>query len=123
MFHAMDADGNGEITLEEIASADPALKDELMLCLKADDMVDLFEILDVDGSGEISIEEFVEGITKITTSEQSMETMTILKHLKMLRKEVKEQHRGLDDRLTRLEELMSTGKPVSHYNGKTHRDN
>jgi len=99
MFYIMDKDGSGDITLAEVADADDSVKDELLACLKADDMVEMFEMLDVDGSGSLDIEEFCDGITKMTTSEQSVETMTTLKLLRGMRKDITSVNR----RLARIE--------------------
>jgi len=121
MFLQMDIDGDGQITLEEIAQADQSLKEDLLACLKADDMVDLFEILDVDGSGELDIHEFVEGITKMTTSDTSVETIMVLKQLKILRREVRESRDEMEkqvresrdemeNRMQRLEAALLGGR-------------
>merc|ERR1712196_680481 len=49
MFDTLDADGDGEITLEEFGNCDQATREHLCELFNTDDLVELFEILDVDG--------------------------------------------------------------------------
>jgi len=57
MFDTLDADGDGEITLEEFGNCDQATREHLCELFNTDDLVELFEILDVDGGGSVSIDE------------------------------------------------------------------
>merc|ERR1719387_2967202 len=69
MFKMLDADGSGDISLDEIASAPPELAEELAKCFETDDMAELFEILDGNQSGTVSIHEFCEELVKVVVSE------------------------------------------------------
>ena len=51
MFHDLDADGSGDVTLVELEEALEELKEGLLQFLNADSLVDLFAMLDIDGSG------------------------------------------------------------------------
>lgn len=61
VFHQMDSDGDGMLTLEELQVADlDGMNKELNTKLfPVVDAFELFKILDVDGSGEVGIQEFV----------------------------------------------------------------
>merc|ERR1719174_2260463 len=73
MFEQLDADGSGDISLDEIEAAPPELAEELAKCFETDDMVELFEILDVNQSGTVSIHEFCEELVKVVVSEKSID--------------------------------------------------
>ena len=50
LFHQMDADGSGDLDLDEILNAPADIQEYLSKIMQTDDLVELFEILDVDGS-------------------------------------------------------------------------
>jgi hypothetical protein len=95
LFHRMDADGSGEITLDELGDVDDEVKEELLYVVKADEILDLFNMLDCDGGGTLDIDEFCTGITRMATSGQSVEMMTMLKLLKMLRADISDMQTDL----------------------------
>jgi len=87
LFHDLDSDGNGMITMEEAAHGDSEARRELMKIVQADNLEELFDMLDVDGSGEVDIDEFLDGIVRVSTSS---EPVRILKQLAVTRKELGE---------------------------------
>ena len=89
LFHQMDADGSGDLDMDEILNAPPDIQEYLSKIMQTDDLVELFEILDVDGSGSLDIDEFVDGICKLVTSEQPMEQLRVQKSLNLLRHDQK----------------------------------
>jgi voltage-gated sodium channel len=89
LFHQMDADGSGDLDMDEILNAPPDIQEYLSKIMQTDDLVELFEILDVDGSGSLDIDEFVDGICKLATSEQPMEQLRVQKSLNLIRHDQK----------------------------------
>merc|ERR1712008_11576 len=66
MFHKLDKDVDGTITLMELERAPERVKQELEQYLhQSDSLSDLFEIIDVDESGEVDIDEFCDGVAKL----------------------------------------------------------
>merc|ERR1719201_731202 len=92
MFDTLDADGDGEITLEEFGNCDQATRDHLCELFNTDDLVELFEILDVDGGGSVSIDEFCDEMTKLATSQAPMEQIRLLKQMSIIRNTILEQN-------------------------------
>lgn len=85
MFHELDADGNGTLTLDEITDAPEDLKQQLVHFLNAENLAELFDMIDIDGSGEVNIDEFCDGISKLASSETPVEFIRILKQLGTVR--------------------------------------
>merc|ERR1712093_856131 len=77
-----------------------------MQCLKADNLMELFELLDEDGSGQVDIEEFCDGITKLAVSEQPMEFVRIMKQVAIVRRESKSLRRDLGEMIGCLKQIM-----------------
>merc|ERR1719326_1178311 len=88
MFDTLDADSDGEITLEEFGACDHATREHLCELFNTDDLVELFEILDVDGGGSVSIDEFCDEMTKLATTQFPMEQVRMLKNMSLLRANV-----------------------------------
>jgi voltage-gated sodium channel len=88
MFATLDADGDGDITLEEFGNCDEDTRDNLCELFNTDDLVELFEILDVDGGGSVSITEFCDEMTKLATSQLPMEQVRMLKQMSIIRSNV-----------------------------------
>jgi voltage-gated sodium channel len=88
MFNTLDADGDGEITLDEFGKCDEATREHLCELFNTDDLVELFEILDVDGGGSVSIDEFCDEMTKLATTQFPMEQVRMLKQMSIIRTNV-----------------------------------
>eukprot|EP00928_Gymnodinium_smaydae_P033699 TRINITY_DN2406_c0_g1_i3.p1 TRINITY_DN2406_c0_g1~~TRINITY_DN2406_c0_g1_i3.p1 ORF type:complete len:259 (-),score=36.66 TRINITY_DN2406_c0_g1_i3:171-851(-) len=78
LFHCLDVDSSGMITLEEISThfeskAVRALFRELDV--ETSEAMFLFEVLDVDDSGCISFEEFLNGCVRLQGPAKSMDSM------------------------------------------------
>jgi hypothetical protein len=85
MFHRLDLDGSGDISLTEIEAAPPELADELAKCFQTDDMLELFEILDTKQTGQVSIKEFCQELVKVVVSERSVDQVRMQKSMISLR--------------------------------------
>jgi len=96
MFHKLDKDGDGTITLIELQHAPEAVKQQLERYLHkdSDSIASLFEIIDVDDSGEVDIDEFCDGVAKLVHCDSPIELVRILKQLNVLRKDVEELKNG-----------------------------
>eukprot|EP00928_Gymnodinium_smaydae_P000073 TRINITY_DN10030_c0_g1_i2.p1 TRINITY_DN10030_c0_g1~~TRINITY_DN10030_c0_g1_i2.p1 ORF type:complete len:555 (+),score=135.19 TRINITY_DN10030_c0_g1_i2:266-1930(+) len=64
MFDALDQDGSGDLTLDEIENAPPELLAQLGQAIDMESVPDIFSALDIDGGGSVSVEEFIEGIMR-----------------------------------------------------------
>ena len=58
--------------------------------MEMDDFVELFEILDVNSSGSLDVSEYVDGITKLVTSDTPLEQLRMQKSLNIVRQDLKE---------------------------------
>lgn len=96
VFLAMDANGDGNVSLEEIEAVPvDVLPKELFEKSGISSMQEIFAILDVDGGGELSQDEFVDGLLDIFFRDVPLETVQTLKLL-----------RSMEHRLNMLKELM-----------------
>jgi len=85
MFLELDADGSGELDLEEVMNAPDELRDELGKFVETESLKELFEMIDADGGGSIDVEEFVDGITQIVASDEPMENIRSRKQMQCAR--------------------------------------
>jgi voltage-gated sodium channel len=90
MFHELDADDSGHVTMDELKDAPKELQSELEALLEVDSLLDLFEALDVDNSMEVSIDEFLDGMTRMTCNKQSLEITRVLKLQALIRNDLDE---------------------------------
>lgn len=90
MFHELDADDSGHVTMDELTAAPKELQSELEALLEVDSLLDLFEALDVDNSMEVSIDEFLDGMTRMTCNKQSLEITRVLKLQTLIRNDLDE---------------------------------
>ncbi|CAK8999390.1 unnamed protein product [Durusdinium trenchii] len=66
IFSALDQDGSGYITLEEVANVPlHVLPQKVYEKVTVDSMEDMFELLDADGGGSLSLAEFLEGLLSV----------------------------------------------------------
>ncbi|CAE7825437.1 unnamed protein product [Symbiodinium microadriaticum] len=80
MFHELDEDGSGDLSLSEIRSAPEHLRAELQELAGSEDIEQLFMMLDYDGGGAVDADEFCEGVFKAASSDRtSMELGRITK--------------------------------------------
>lgn len=85
VFHAMDANGDGNVSLEEIEAVPmDVLPKELFEKSGISSMKEIFAILDVDGGGELSQDEFVDGLLDIFFRDVPLETVQTLKLLRLM---------------------------------------
>lgn len=90
MFHALDTDDSGSVTLDELTSAQKDVQRDLEALMNVDSLLDLFEALDVDGSMEVSIEEFLDGMLRLICSNHSIDMTRVLKLLRLVRQDLEE---------------------------------
>lgn len=99
MFEALDTDGSGEISRDEIENIPlDILPVRVRESVSVDSMLDLFELLDIDGTGSLSREEFVEGILNLFLLDVPVTTIQTLRLL-----------RASNAKLTRIQAEMSIG--------------
>jgi len=81
MFAALDDDGSGELSLDEIDKAPPDVMASLIEIAETDDIHTLFHMLDYDGGGTVGTDEFCDGVMKATDPDKpnAMELGRLLK--------------------------------------------
>jgi voltage-gated sodium channel len=80
LFYRLDLDGSGDITLDELHNAPAETLEELSKFVNLEDLDQLHSILDQNNDGKLSWEEFFQGICKIVSSHQSIESIGATKH-------------------------------------------
>ncbi|CAD7937891.1 unnamed protein product [Amoebophrya sp. A25] len=126
MFEALDEDGSGDISREELINglaSDPALKEELCGIMGSDDPIELFEMLDVDGGGEVSIDEFCEQILKTVTSDRPIELeriMKLVRDLPLMKKDLEIVAHALGQRTAAERLAAEEGWPDSRISDGEH---
>jgi len=119
IFDTLDADGNGELNIEEMARFDrpgkgkgggSGINRRILDRAGVDSMEELFQILDVDSSGRVSRMEFEEGLLSIFLREVPVSSLQILKLIRLLRDSVGELHAEL--RKLRRADSVPFGTPT-----------
>jgi len=85
LFHQMDVDKSGEITIEEMEYfvTEPSLGVYLeSLGISADNTRQLFNLLDVDSRGQIGIEQFSTGCQRLQGEAKSMDVHILIYQVK-----------------------------------------
>ncbi|CAE7512133.1 Cacna1h [Symbiodinium natans] len=87
LFDLADADGSGEIAIEEMREFEKKgqIPDDFLDQASVGSMTELFNVLDVDKSGVVTREEFVEGLMDILLRDVSIPQMQQLKMLRLMR--------------------------------------
>jgi len=78
LFEELDADGSGQLELDEIMDAPESVKEQLEELSNMEDVEGLFKMLDYDNSGSVSVEEFCEGVLKAST-DKPVEMMCMMR--------------------------------------------
>eukprot|EP00929_Paragymnodinium_shiwhaense_P098118 TRINITY_DN5965_c0_g1_i2.p1 TRINITY_DN5965_c0_g1~~TRINITY_DN5965_c0_g1_i2.p1 ORF type:complete len:401 (+),score=88.54 TRINITY_DN5965_c0_g1_i2:224-1426(+) len=116
LFHELDEDGSGSLTIEEFLHCDEDLKESVMQYLDIEDFGDLFKLLDRDHSGEVDIDEFCESISKITRNEAPLELTRIIRQVD----DLKQQNRQMVDRFSdRMDTLAQNQKRMETEFGRS----
>jgi len=113
LFMLLDADGNGEVSIQEFDDAFemPALKTKL-LQLEVGDKAEfkkLCRALDVDGSGAMNVDEFCEGIPELFGTATAYGLLKAKKKAERAEKTMRKLLRKYDD------------DESHHHGGKTHK--
>ncbi|CAJ1377552.1 unnamed protein product [Effrenium voratum] len=85
MFHELDEDGSGDLSLDEIRTAPEHLRLELKELAGNADIEELFVMLDYDGGGAVDSDEFCEGVFKAASCDkESMELSRLTKQCSLV---------------------------------------
>jgi hypothetical protein len=106
MFTALDADGSGDLCIEEIANAPMELKHELSKCVKVEDLEELFELIDSDESGSIDLDEFVDGLSKIVASDMPLEALRTRKSFQKVARQINDLHENFEQQMTKFQQKI-----------------
>eukprot|EP00931_Biecheleriopsis_adriatica_P007424 TRINITY_DN10870_c0_g2_i1.p1 TRINITY_DN10870_c0_g2~~TRINITY_DN10870_c0_g2_i1.p1 ORF type:complete len:207 (+),score=58.13 TRINITY_DN10870_c0_g2_i1:29-622(+) len=79
MFYELDADGSGEISMEELQEAPEEAMVQLKEIAGTEDIEGLFDMLDYDGGGSLSTDEFCEGVMRASSSDKPLELTRLTK--------------------------------------------
>ncbi|CAK0819850.1 unnamed protein product [Prorocentrum cordatum] len=90
IFSALDADGNGQLSLRELQRAPREVQNELANILNVDSLSDLFHAVDADGNNEVTIEEFFEGMAWLLSDNPSLEIIRNLALLRLIKRDLEE---------------------------------
>merc|ERR1711971_1287133 len=89
IFKELDSEAKSAVSFNELTALDVStMPEEIQACLELSSVAELFDILDIDGSGLVTEEEFIEGIMNFCVLGAPVETVQILKLIKMLRAKV-----------------------------------
>lgn len=117
LFHLIDEDQNGSLTLEEFTNAfkDPALKKQLeVLDIHEEDAKDVFKVMDT-GDGVLELEEFFEGITRMQGPAQAKDMFRVLQITQKLANDIKVDLYGSSSaQLPSYAQLPQEGTSSSH---------
>jgi len=91
LFHSMDKDGSGSLTIEEIHEhfSDVRVKSYFqVLGMDPDDIERLFRLIDQDASGEVEVQEFLDGCLRLKGEARSIDLHTVMYDCKACLKEL-----------------------------------
>jgi len=90
IFHRMDRNGTGTISMRNITNADPDTLKDLMKLMHVDKLEDLFDMVDVDCVGEVPIDEFLNVVARAVTTAAPVEFIQLTKQLSSSREDIKD---------------------------------
>lgn len=97
VFQKIDADHSGLIQKSEVLRVDVGdLPEAFNKMVNLESLVELFDMLDVDQSGSLDESEFIDGVLSLVLSGVSVETIQMLKLLRLGRVQDKESHEVLE---------------------------
>jgi len=119
LFQQLDADGSGELSMEELDDSfqDPEIKDKFaLLDLSEEQAKELFNLLDVGGDGALSTDEFINGMTKVKQEPKSWDLLKCTTTLERLHMHFE---RHSEKVLTALHTVGEQQRPGSAGSGPT----
>jgi voltage-gated sodium channel len=96
LFFKLDLDCSGDITLDELHNAPAEALEDLSKFVNLEDLDELYMILDENNDGSLTWAEFFEGICKIVSSNQSIESIGTVKHFERQKHAIAELTRKVD---------------------------
>eukprot|EP00928_Gymnodinium_smaydae_P025479 TRINITY_DN20271_c0_g6_i1.p1 TRINITY_DN20271_c0_g6~~TRINITY_DN20271_c0_g6_i1.p1 ORF type:complete len:638 (-),score=121.44 TRINITY_DN20271_c0_g6_i1:146-2059(-) len=111
LFRQIDADGNGDLTFEELMAASRE-NEEFNATLKALDATDedlpmIFSMLDCDGSGAVGCDEFIEQLHKMKTQDSQFILISLKYHVSCLRKDMRAQVQLLENHVLQTQHAIA----------------
>merc|ERR1712012_96615 len=122
LFHEMDTNESGSITLDEIIACfekdDRARAYLSVLEINVEEAKGLFNLLDVDDSGEVGIHEFIMGCMRLKGTAKSIDVATMLCETKRMNHKM---NTFFNVTVEELRLLRSSLGPVSQSNNDMQR--
>lgn len=101
LFHRLDKDLEGTLTLDELTSLSPANKANLVEVMQSFEPEDIFHSLEVEGNDTIAIDEFIDGVWSIVAAGTSPDMKRMQKQVESLHANIHDSLRG-QTRIVRL---------------------
>jgi len=115
VFRDLDADGSGEITVNEIKTAPKEVQSQLHKMVNKHDLEELLRICDKDGNGKVSLEEFFEGVTDLCVKQIPLMELRMMRKLVMLLDRLDETPQEVVGALTAATDLHAGGSKQSKH--------
>ena len=106
LFHQLDTDGSGEISLEERLTADPMVHQMLREMINVESLPTFFQLLDWDSGGSVDIEEFSSLLHRISATGEPTYAVELRKSIENLHNALEASRRSLAHNLASTDYRM-----------------
>jgi len=108
MFQEIDADGDGEITLDEVCHSHFDVPQEYRDKITLPAVIDLFSTIDTDGSGTVGLQEWEQALLCIALNDAPVESTQVLQLLRQQTKNLNKLEKDLQKLLRKMDSVSGT---------------